>query len=209
MNYYIVHAGMVQTAFDMINEDMRKDGLKQSYAYRIDESVSAKGSPFHQITYSRHGLYSQKPHFGLWVAEKDLKKEKACIIHGHTPYCFFVHDAHFSYGNKGLFWEQQHIFFSENMQSFNIDSDIKGRSKNGQTYRGLSCICLEVIEEIAAKNEGVLTCEGIKEADNFVFAESLKYGYSNGGGQSIDRVLDAKPDMKAIFRTRDGSIVIE
>ena len=207
MTYYIVHAGMTGDGFNIIHSDIKTNTSGHSFAYRLDESITTKGSVFHQITYSKNGLYSQKPHYGSWVSEDILKREKVCVIHGHAPYCFFVHDDYYSYGKNMLFWEKQHVFFSENLQSFNIDSDIKGRCRNDQTFRGLSCVCLEVIEEIAANN-GILSCDGIRTAPNFVFTEKLNYNYTDYSTKSMDKVINASPKMKSIFLMGDGRVGI-
>lgn len=64
-----------------------------------------------------------------------------------------------------LFWENQKVWFAEDLQSFDIDSNVKGRFDTSDLYRGLSCVCLEMIDEIAAKGNGVLKekyCENPK-----------------------------------------------
>lgn len=53
----------------------------------------------------------------------------------------------YKYGNNSLFWSNQHIWFSQDMRSFDIDANIKGTQKHKST-RGLACICLEVYDNL-------------------------------------------------------------
>ena len=166
MSYYIVHARMVENAFDIINDDIANNPGNKVYAYRLDISCAEYDAPLRQLVWSGRGLYSQKSHWRTWPSFTNLIQHNACIIHGHTPYSFLMRN-YFSYGDLNLFWANQHIWFSEDLQSFNIDSNIKGRYANREQYRGLSCLCLEVLNEIASKNEGCITINGIRNAPNF------------------------------------------
>lgn len=94
------------------------------------------------------------------------------------------------------------------LQSFNIDSNIKGRYENNEFYRGLSCICLNPLDEIVASNNGNMTVELLKQSDNFVFGESLVNNPWNGSLNNIDRLLKASPSMKIITLLNDGNIEI-
>ena len=114
----------------------------------------------------------------------------------------------FSYGDNNIFWQNQHIFFSEDLQSFDIDSNIKGRYKNGESYRGLCSICLEVFEEIAEQNSGYLSIEGICNAQNGVFATEYVPDWYYEKEGDIDRVLYAAPEMKTITLDQNSKAVI-
>lgn len=136
-------------------------------------------------SYGREEACILKDHGGKnWPSESDLRMHRACIIHGHTPYCYFMKNC-FSYGDNNIFWQNQHIFFSEDLQSFDIDSNIKGRYKNGESYRGLCCICLEVFERIAEQNSGHLSIEGIRRPISMIgaarwFFSGLRFLYLVG-----------------------------
>lgn len=138
MTYYISHAGMVNGAFELINEDKRLHPQEKVLAYALNEDVACYDAPFRQIIWSRRGLYSQKSHYHNWPSENTLHTEKACIIHGHTPFSQLKNGNYFSYGDKMLFWQNQHIWFAEDLQSFDIDSNIKGKYDKNDNYRGLS-----------------------------------------------------------------------
>ena len=198
MNYYIAHAGMMSSAFDIINEDMAKHPESDIFAYKFDDICVCQDAPLRQITWSKNGLYSQTSHYRSWPSEQSLTENRACIIHGHSPYCFFKHEDHFSYGDRNLYWENQHVYFSEDLQSFNIDANIKGRFANGEAFRSLSCICLECIEEIAKENMGYLEIDSVKNASNFVFSSEFVYGLPPFLGADISKILNAKPTAKRI-----------
>ena len=118
-------------------------------------------------------------------------------------------NTHYHYGDRCLFWEKQHVLFSEDLQSFDIDSNIKGHCQNGESYRGLSCVCLEVLEEIAAGCGGRLTRDGIRRTRNGVFGVSyLSNPYSSGFERDLSRILHAAPDMKTIRLSDNGALVI-
>lgn len=198
MVYYLAHAGMVSAAFEVINKDMASRPGENVFAYKLDDCSVAYDAPLRQIIWSRNGLYSQTSHWHVWPSEVDLYKNKACIIHGHSPYCFFKHEKRFSYGENNLFWQKQHVFFCEELQSFNLDSNIKGRYENGESYRGLSCVCLEVLDEIAAANNGWLSVEGVKAAENAVFGVEYNLYHDSAPTGDINALLAAKPKMKII-----------
>jgi len=207
MNYFIAHAGMVSSAFLLINEDMEKEPAKQTFAYKLDPACAVQDAPLRQIIWSRRGLYSQKSRWQNWPRTEELFKYRACIIHGHTPYCFFINDP-LGYGDYSLFWENQKIWFSEDLCSFDIDSNVKGRMEGDEMYQGLSCLCLEILEEISAENNGYLTIDGIRNAPNFVFSVPLDWQHHDVTKGNIDRVLNASPDMKIIRMEENGQLFI-
>ena len=199
LNYYITHAGMIGKVFELINRDLAEKPDQQVFAYRLDDRTVCYDAPFRQIIWSRRGLYSQKSHWRLWPGEEDLRQNHACIIHGHTPYSFFMGTGyHSGYGEQSLFWQNQHVFFSEDLQSFDIDSNAKGVYQNGETYRGLSCVCLEVLEEVAAQNGRRLTVDGLCEGQNCMFAAELVPNGAYDPQGDAEKVLCAAPEMKTI-----------
>lgn len=204
MNYFLVHAGMTASAFELINADMAASPEKWYFAYSLTDKSTAYNAPLRQLTWSKYGLYSQHSRPKIWPDEAELTRSKACIIHGHTPYCFFSDKMHSYYGRRSLFWKKQHIWFSEDLQSFDIDSNVKGREKKGESYRGLSCICLEAIEEIAEKSGNRLNISSIEDAENFVFTSD--YTDNNGfvSSGTADDLLNATPEMKTIDTDIDG-----
>lgn len=204
LDYYITHAGMVKTAFDLIREDMEEDPSRKVFAYALSKSVACEDAPLRQIVWSRKGLYSQSSFNRFWPSEYDLKRARACIIHGHTPFCMLKRDNVFSYGDKNLFWQNQRIWFAEDLQSFDIDSNVKGRLNAEDSYRGLSCVCLEVLDEIAERGGGSLKREEIKQSENFVFSVPRIYNCNLPRNGNIRRILDAKPDMKLIGMDENG-----
>ena len=204
LNYYIAHAGMVRKAFCLINDDMAKNPDKKVYAYKLDNSCAEYDAPLRQVVWSRKGLYSQKSYWQNWPSEESLIQNRACIIHGHSPYCFFKREDYFSYGDNNLFWKNQHILFSEDLQSFNIDSNVKGRFKNGETYRGLACVCLEVLDEIASQNGEKLAVKEVLSAPNFVFSAEYIYGWSAYDEGNIEKITSATPEMKLITLDENG-----
>lgn len=206
-NYYIVHAGMVAPAFDLINEDMARYPDQRVFAYRLDSALVQYDGPLRQLIWSRNGLYSQRSRWHSWPSEENLARNKACILHGHSPYCFFKMHNYLSYGDQNLFWKNQRIFFSEDLQSFNLDSNVKGRHANGESRRGLACVCLEGIEEIAAQNQGHLSVEAVKNAPNFVFSADLSYNRLALRGD-IRCITDSAPETRRITVDPAGALVI-
>lgn len=204
MNYYLAHAGMVQNAFDLINEDIKGSLELNVHAYALDESLTCHDAPFRQITWSRKGLYSQHSRYHVWPSEESLRAEKACIIHGHTPFSQLKRGNYYSYGDKMLLWEKQRIWFAEDLQSFDIDSNVKGRRSSDDSYRGLSCICLEIVDEIAAKNNGFLTREAIQNYENFVFSVPYTQNVFMNINADLSRVIEARPQMKRIKLNENG-----
>jgi hypothetical protein len=138
----------------------------------------------------------------VWPSEEKLIEQNACIIHGHSPYCYFKKPDRFAYGSDNLFWSRQHIWFCSELRSFNIDSNVKGRVQNDETYRGISCICMEVYDELAEAHDGVLSADLVHDAENGIFG--VEYEYTGWTGESIcaDRILQASCRMKTI--TLDG-----
>jgi len=208
MTYYIVHAGMVAAAFDLINADLEKNPEQTVFAYQFDGSLVGYDGPLRQMIWSRYGLYSQKSYRHVWPSRPKLEQNRACILHGHSPYCFFVEWDRFSYGDENLFWKKQHIFFSEDLQSFNLDANVKGRYHNGEDHRALSCVCLEMIEETAARNQGQLTVDAVKNAPNFVFSADAVGGLPAMEKGEIGTILHAAPGAKRITMDDYGHLMI-
>lgn len=208
LNFYITHAGMESTAFDLINSDIDSEPERKVFAYRLDEKSCMHNARLKQITWSKDGFYSQHSHWQRWPAEYKLIDRKSCIIHGHTPYCYFLNAGKDSYGDDNLFWEKQHIWFCKELHSFNIDSDIKGKNKNGETYRGLSCLCLEVYDELASKGNGTLTVDMLRKAENGVFAAELAELMGDVPAGDLDVILRAAPEMKTITLDSNGMLSI-
>ena len=207
LNYFIVHAGMVSSAFDLILKDMAEDPAGRLFSYRLDRPCVDKDAPLRQLIWSRRGLYSQKSRWQVWPRTDDLVNNYAYIIHGHTPYCFFK-NQYYGYGDNSLFWEPQKIWFSEDLCSFNIDSNIKGRYENGESSRGLTCLCLEVLEEIAAANDCYLSVDSLAEGPNGVFSVPYRSGWPTEAYGDINRILNAAPKMKTITLDENRKPVI-
>ena len=92
------------------------------------------------------------------------------------------------------------MFFSEDLQSFNIDSNAKGRIENGHSYRGLACVCLDVLEETASKNGRRLTVDGLYGTPNAVFStELVPCPWDAVIEGNIQKIQSAAPQMKTIF----------
>lgn len=206
MTYYIVHAGLVRPAFDLINADLEKHPTQTVFAYRVDGKLVAHHGPLRQLIWSRYGLYSR--HRNYWPSGEKLAQNNACILHGHAPYCFFVEADRFSYGDENLFWKKQHIFFSEDLQSFNLDANVKGRYANGESHRALACVCLESIEEIAAQNQRHLTVDAVKNAPNFVFSADHDYHLPATEKGNIETITKAAPEARRITTDGQGGLVI-
>lgn len=204
MRYFIVHAGMVSSTFRLICEDMDASPEQRYFAYRLDDACTAFDAPLRQITWSRRGLYSQRSRWKNWPDPFALYKARACIIHGHTPYCFFTAERGSFYGDDSLFWENQCVWFSEDLQSFDIDANIKGALWGDGIRRRLSCVCLECIEEIARRNNSFLSIDGILNAENFVFSEELSRTGTEPSSGDIDRMLVASLEMKVFRLDPDG-----
>lgn len=207
MNYYIVHAGMVTAGFDAINADMEANPGQPAYAYRIEDTCAYRGGALREIVWSRGGLYSPYSRGKRWPTFRSLTEHRACILHGHTPYCFFLGNEP-GYGVDPLFWQRAHIWFDEDLQSFDLDSNIKGRFKNGETYRGLACLCLEVCEEAAKQSGGILMAESIRSAQNMVFSTPFAYSADSGELGDLNRILQAEPEMKTLGCDSFGTIAV-
>ena len=204
LNFFLVHAGMVASAFALICADMAAAPEQQAFAYRLDDAACCHDAPLRQIIWSRRGLYSQRSRWKVWPSERWLLQNAACIIHGHTPYSFFHVQERRGYGGRSLFFPRQRIWFAEDLQSFDIDSDIKGRNAHDETYRGLSCLCLEALEEIASRDGGALSIDGLCAGPSPVFSRELveRWGWEPGG--DIDAVLRAKPQLRTIAADPSG-----
>ena len=208
MRYFIVHAGMVSKAFDLINRDMENNSEQRVFAYRLDDSCAAYDKPLRQLIWSRRGLYSQRSRWHSWPSEEELHEHNACIIHGHTPYCFFSPKTNSTYGDRSLFWQNQHVWFSEDLQSFNIDSNVKGRYENGESYRGLSCVCLEVLDEIASKNDGTLRLYELQRGPNAIYSVAYSPNAPLYFKNDISPLLNAQPQLKTIVLNPDGLLTL-
>lgn len=205
ITFYLTHAGMVQEAFDMINIDIKNSPETHGWAYALDENITCYDAPFRQIVWSRRGLYSQRSRHHVWPSEESLHATKACIIHGHTPFSQLKHGDYFSYGDKMLLWEKQRIWFAEDLQSFDIDSNVKGRFDSDDYYRGLSCVCLEIVDEISSMNDGFLSREAMRESENFVFSVPYTPNVFRTDSSDLSPILEAKPKMKRIVLAADGN----
>jgi hypothetical protein len=199
---------MVTKAFILINADMARNPKERVYAYRMSPRTTEDYAPLRQVMWSKYGLYSQRIGKPLWPSQKSLIQNNACIIHGHSPYCYFKEKDRFTYGDDNLFFEKQHIWFSEDLQSFNIDSNVKGRMINTETYRGLTCVCLEALDEIAGGSETGITVNGIRSGANFVFSAPLQLGYSKVSGGDISRITTARPKMKTLELDENGTVIL-
>ncbi len=209
MTYYFAHAGMITDVFELINKDMDNNPGETNYAYALDEPCAGEDRPFRQVVWSRKGLYSQRSRYHVWPSEESLKSRRACIIHGHTPYAFMKQGGYFSYGDEQVFFGHQHMWFSEDLQSFNIDSNVKGRYVVGEDYRGLSCVCLEVIDEIAEENGGFLTVDSVKSGERFVVSEKRVPVLWATPKFDLLKILDAQPRMKKITIDINGEAIVD
>lgn len=194
---------MVAKAFDLINEDMGSDPSSEVFAYRLDDCCAGYDAPLRQLVWSRRGLYSQRSRWRTWPSTSSLMQNRTCIIHGHTPYCFFLKN-YFSYGDINIFWNNQHVWFSEDLQSFNIDSNIKGHYENGESYRGLVCICIEVLEEVASKSNGNLTVNALKTSPNGIFGSEYSSVCLESDEGDVEKITKANSRMKTITLNEDG-----
>lgn len=204
LNFYITHAGMVEKGLELIYADMLTEPEKQVFSYALGEDAACYRAPLNLITWSRRGQYSQRSSDHVWPSPEDLYQARACIIHGHTPFSMMKHGSYFSYGDEMLFWDRQKIWFAEDLMSFDIDSNIKGRYVAGEPYRGLSCVCLEILEEIAEEGGGTLRRDVIRSAENFVFGVPYRMNDRVRPGGDINRILFAKPEMKTIGLNAQG-----
>lgn len=208
LNFYLAHAGMVSKAFDLINDDMAKNPDTPFFAYKLDQCCTDRDPSLSQIVWSKNGLYSQTSRYRNWPSFSALTRNRACIIHGHSPYCYFKKEDAYTYGDNNLFFVNQHIWFSEDLQSFNIDSNVKGRYVNGESYRGLACVCLEVLEEIAAQNGGMLTAKGVRASQNFVFSSPHIWNLPASSDRDVTKIIEARPNIKTITLDTDGTPIL-
>ena len=207
MVYYMVHAGMVSSAFDLINEDLAARPDNSVYLYRLSDGCVAYDAPLRQIIWSRRGLYSQRSRWRQWPSQSSLYRNRAVILHGHTPYCFLM--GYPSYGDNNLFWQNQHIWFSEDLQSFDIDANIKGRQEFGENWRGIACVCLEVVDETAGRHNDSLSVSALQNAPNAVFAAPYVPSYEDCPIGNPDSLLSTPPDMKTISIHSDGRLSLQ
>lgn len=198
LDYYIAHAGMVYSGLRLIGQDVADAPMGSVHAYRLTEEAASYDAPLRQIVWSRNGLYSQHSQQHLWPSTDLLRRYRACILHGHTPFCMLKRGDYSLYGGRSLFWKDQHIWFSEDLQSYNLDSNVKGRHDPTERYRGLTCVCLEIIEEIAAASHGKLTVEAVLSARNGVFGKAHIPECAEIENADIEIILRAHPNMKTI-----------
>lgn len=203
LNFYIAHAGIVSAAFDLINDDMSREPHRKVFAYRLEDSTCCYNAPLRQVVWSLRGLYSQRSWRHVWPSEEDLTAHNACIIHGHSPYCYFKKPDRFTYGDDNLFWRSQHVWFCSELRSFNIDANVKGREQNGETYRGIACLCMEVYDELADKHDGCLSTDLVHDAENGIFGAEYEHCGWNYSTSSPDSILNAVCDMKTIVLEGD------
>ena len=208
LNFYLAHAGMVSGAFDLINRDIDRHPGQRIFAYRLENNTCCYDAPLRQLVWSLRGLYSQHSRRHVWPAEDALIGRSACVVHGHTPYCFLKKEDRYGYGDDNLFWEKQHVWFCRELRSFDIDSNIKGCFANGESYRGLSCLCMEVYDELAQSHDGLLTTQALREAENGIFGVEIEYSHNDRADGSPDAILKARPAMKTIALDTEGRPVI-
>ncbi len=208
LNFFITHAGMVSEAFELFRRDMSKAPDRRVFAYRLMDDVCRYGAPLGMLTWSRRGLYTRSSGRYVWPPEDVLRENRACVIHGHAPYCFFVGENADPYGRNNLFWEKQHVWFCEDLRSFNLDSNIKGRHVNGESYRGLACLCMEVYDRLAADNDGQLTVDLLCTAENGIFSKEISSARQTVTDGDLDALLDARPDMKTVITDHRGKLLI-
>ncbi|MCR4644501.1 MAG: metallophosphoesterase [Oscillospiraceae bacterium] len=213
MDYYLVHSGMLANVFTAIGQDMDAAPDQTVFAYKLDPAYAGnKGAPLVQLLWSRNGLYTTRMQGRLWPAEQVLHIRRACILHGHAPFSYFRKAEYVDYGGETgstpLFWEDQHVLFCEEMQSFNLDADVKGKNKNNNTYRGLACLCLEGCNEAALRSGGILTVEGIRSTPNFLFGTAYEHEDYYGLFPLPDRILEARPERKTITMDPDRTVRI-
>lgn len=204
LNFYIAHAGMISPVFDLISDDIEKAPEQKAFAYKLEDHTVTYDAPLRQIIWSRRGLYSQRSRRRVWPSEDRLTERSACIVHGHTPYCFLCGTHYSSYGDRNLFWKNQHVWFSEDLHSFNIDANLKGRYENGESYRGLACLCIEVFDAVAERDGGRLTVDGILSAENGIFAVPYSSCRETVVHGDILKLETAAPEMKTISLNKHG-----
>ena len=209
LDYYIVHAGMVSAALELIGREAACAPAGAVLAYRLTESAAGYDAPLRQIIWSRNGLYSQHSHWHAWPSQELLHRSHACILHGHTPFCMLKRGDVSLYGDKSLFWDKEHIWFSEDLQSFDLDSNMKGRYDPSDSYRGLACVCLEAVEEAAAMEYGELSVESVSAVRGCVFGQTLVNEYFPVGNGDTDIIFHARPEMKTISLDDEGRLNIE
>lgn len=196
--FFIVHAGMMDDIYDLIIEDIDKHPDDRVFSYALANNLVGEFDPYRQVVWSKSGFYQRARYNNVWPSEAKLKNRNAFIIHGHTPYVYMLRNKRFDYGRRNLFFTNQHVCFSEDLQSFNIDSNVKGRYMPGDdTYKGLSCICLEALDELSDPGNGI-TIDAVKNASNFVFGSP--YRYCDFAVEHFDKneVLNAMPTYKMI-----------
>ena len=182
--------------------------MSRHFFKKIKLDFGRYDAPLRQIIWSRRGLYSQKSRFHVWPSKDSLREAGACIIHGHTPFSQLKNGDYYSYGDEMLLWQNQRIWFADDLQSFDIDSNVKGRFDENDPYRGLSCICLEILDEIAQRGSGVLRREEIRAAENFVFSVPYTPNDFTSVEGDISRILSARPRMRRIDLNQDGKLQI-
>ncbi|MDY3828023.1 MAG: metallophosphoesterase, partial [Clostridium sp.] len=177
-NFYISHAAVYNKVIDIIDDDMKKSqqtiGVYKFDYDKIKKESRGEAKKCYRMLWSITGNFNPQTvdydnDDAVFIQDtKNSEDSNACIIHGHTPYFYFnKEEEHKKYGDKSVFWKKQCIWFSEDMKSFDIDSNIKGDDKGEE--RMLSCICLEVYDELEK-----LTIKNIYQGENGVFSVKHK-----------------------------------
>lgn len=217
--FYISHAAVYNKVIDIIYTDMKTKPEKSIFAYKFDTNAinsksNGEAKKCYRMTMSIKGnfnpqiIINNENDDAVFIQDTiNSKDETACIIHGHTPYCYLKNDDNEKkYGSKSVFWKKQHIWFSEDMRSFDIDSNVKGKLHGHDAERRLSCICLEVYDELES-----LTIKNIYHGENGVF--SVKHESENKSSAQSDKTSDLlskikKIDCKIITVDDKGQLII-
>ena len=210
LNFYIVHTGIVSDVFTLISDDVSNCPEPRVHAYRLDKSVGEYDELYRHSVWSKREYIPRRTKRSAWPSETVLDENRAYIIRGNTPYDFLT--QFFRHGESGVYWTKQHIFFSGDMRSFNLDANVKGRHVNGETYRGITCLCLEACEEIAEANGGLLTADAVLQDPDCVFsAEYVPFCSIVPSEESdLSPFFQADPNMKTIaFDPDDNAVILD
>ena len=210
-NFYIAHAAVYNKVIDAITLDMQNDSKAKVFMYQFDNEVinadnKEKNEAWkcYKMTCSEKGNFVPEESDEFIQDTRNSLDDRACIIHGHTPYFYFnKKDYYKKYGNNSLFWEKQHIWFGEDMRSFDIDANIKDKRHQP---RGLSCICLEVYDNLDA-----LTKKNILQSENGAFfVEHIEDANHTIGEEVSDELRNKIKNIDyKIITVEDEKIVIK
>lgn len=196
--FYISHASVYNKVIDIIYTDMKTKPEKSIFTYKFDTNAinsksNGEAKKCYRMIWSKTGNFNPQKNSEFIQDTINSKDEKACIIHGHTPYCYLKIDHNEKkYGSKPVFWKKQHIWFSEDMRSFDIDSNVKGYLNGHENEeRRLSCICLEAYDELPK-----LTIKNIYRGENGVF--SVKHECDNKSSDESSQISDLLKKIKEI-----------